>query len=667
MNFMTLKMAINNKFDELQKGNLYISNATKEELWDTYISSFRPEDNQLLRVRTEHDCNCCKSFIRTAGGILAIVNNKIVSIWDVVDVPEGYQIVADAMAALVKSKGIYTEFLHYENTVGTDHNHDTKTNVVWDHFYLKLPSKFVNKDSGAVTGLTRDRYNMARRSLTGITMESINIVIQLIKDKEIYRGEEHLDSINKFAGTKNAFESISEANVEARTAFLWEASKRIGAASGFRTTVIGTLLSDISEGVELYKAVKSFESKVAPSNYKRPTPILSKAAIEKAEAKIIELGIAASLERRMSRAEDITINNVLFADRSAQEKMGIFHMLQSEVKVKVPSHKKDMEMSIDDFINDVLPKVSKVEMAMDNTHVGNLMTLVSPIYEEAESILKWGNNFSWSYNGEVTDSIKERVKAAGGNVTGDVRASLSWHNADDLDLHIKTPNGRTINFSTRTDGRGGELDVDMNANGKHDRINPVENVTWQDESRMVDGPYQIDVNNYTKRQNDNIGFELELEHKGIIRKFVYDKAVRQGETINVVKFGFTAQNGINITKSLPSVNSQKIVWGVCTNKFQKVSMIMNSPNHWDGEATGNKHVFFMLEGCVNPEPVRGFYNEFLRDDLHSERKVFEVLAGKMKPEPSVNQLSGLGFSSTQRNSVLCKVTGEINRTIKIKF
>ena len=660
-------MAIQNKFDELKEGNLYTSNATKEELWDTYIFSFRPEDNLIFRERTEHDCNCCKSFIRTAGGMLAIIDNKLVSIWDVVDVPEGYQIVADAMSALVKSKGIDTEFLHYENTVGTDHNHDTETDVVWNHFYLKLPSKFVNRDSGAVTGLTRDRYNMARRSLTGITMESINIVIQLIKDKEIYRGEEHLDSINRFAGTKAAFESISEQMVEARTAFIWEASKRIGAASGFRTSVIGTLLSDISDGVELAKAVKSFEAKVAPSNYKRPTAIITKVAIEKAEAKIIELGVEASLERRMSKTEDITINNVLFADRSAKEKMGIFHMLQSEVKVNAPSYKKEMEMSIDEFMIDVLPKVSTVEVAMDNTHVGNLMTLISPIYEEAESILKWGNNFSWSYNGEVTDSIKERVKAAGGNVTGDVRVSLSWHNADDLDLHIKTPNGREINFSTRTDGRGGELDVDMNANGKHDRVHPVENITWSDENKMSSGSYHINVNNYTKRQNDNVGFEVEVEHKGVVQKFCYDKAVRQGETISVAMFNFSIGDGLNIIKSLPSVSSQKEIWGVTTNKFQKVSMIMNSPNHWDGEATGNKHIFFMLDGCVNPEPVRGFYNEFLRDDLHSHRKVFEVLASKMKPEPSAHQLSGLGFSSTQRNSVLCKVTGEINRTIKIKF
>lgn len=43
------------------------------------------------------------------------------------------------------------------------------------------------------------------------------------------------------------------------------------------------------------------------------------------------------------------------------------------------------------------------------------------------------------------------------------------------------------------------------------------------------------------------------------------------------------------------------------------------------------------------------------------------LANKMKAPYSDNQLSGLGFSSTIRNSVICKVTGSFTRTIKVNF
>ena len=102
-------------------------------------------------------------------------------------------------------------------------------------------------------------------------------------------------------------------------------------------------------------------------------------------------------------------------------------------------------------------------------------------------------------------------------------------------------------------------------------------------------------------------------------------------------------------------------------QYHNVSMVMHSPNHWDGNKTGNKHWFFILEGCKQPGKVRGFYNEFLVDTLHEHRKVFEVLGSKMKAEEADYQLSGLGFSSTQRNHVYCRVSGSFDRTIKITF
>ena len=75
----------------------------------------------------------------------------------------------------------------------------------------------------------------------------------------------------------------------------------------------------------------------------------------------------------------------------------------------------------------------------------------------------------------------------------------------------------------------------------------------------------------------------------------------------------------------------------------------------------------MLEDCINDGKARGFFNEFLTAELDQHRKVFEIVGSKMKAEDSPNQMSGLGFSSTQRNSVMCRVKGNFTRTIKITF
>lgn len=43
------------------------------------------------------------------------------------------------------------------------------------------------------------------------------------------------------------------------------------------------------------------------------------------------------------------------------------------------------------------------------------------------------------------------------------------------------------------------------------------------------------------------------------------------------------------------------------------------------------------------------------------------LADKMKTPYQEHQLSGLGFSSTMRNSVIVKVDGTFSRTLKVNF
>lgn len=102
-------------------------------------------------------------------------------------------------------------------------------------------------------------------------------------------------------------------------------------------------------------------------------------------------------------------------------------------------------------------------------------------------------------------------------------------------------------------------------------------------------------------------------------------------------------------------------------KAHDVNVMMLSPNYWDEQGIGNKHYFFMLDDCKNPEPVRGFFNEYLNSELTPHRKVFEVLADKMKTPYQEHQLSGLGFSSTMRNSVIVKVDGIFSRTLKVNF
>lgn len=74
------------------------------------------------------------------------------------------------------------------------------------------------------------------------------------------------------------------------------------------------------------------------------------------------------------------------------------------------------------------------------------------------------------------DDFRTRLDRANAK-TGDVQVSMAWDNVNDIDLHVQAPSGEVIYYSHRRSDCGGELDVDMNANGP-DTNEPVENVYW---------------------------------------------------------------------------------------------------------------------------------------------------------------------------------------------
>merc|ERR1712176_1557286 len=87
--------------------------------------------------------------------------------------------------------------------------------------------------------------------------------------------------------------------------------------------------------------------------------------------------------------------------------------------------------------------------------------------------------------------LKRRLQKAGARV-GEVTFSLMWHTTDDLDIHVKTPNGEHISFANKKSSCGGWLDVDMNVH--HDTHEPVENVFWD---KCPAGNYSIEIENYS--------------------------------------------------------------------------------------------------------------------------------------------------------------------------
>lgn len=680
--FVKMRDKLANHFAEMTKdeSHLFEVEVDKDRMWELYLSSFPNGTNNLFRERTDHDCSCCRQFIKNLGNVVVIKDNEIETIWDFDSDSTTYQPVLNALSSYIKEHVVIDIYVSKIKKIGTLENFEELSDgkiIKWSHFYVELPDKFVDKtyrSEGDIKGTYRDVRNVFKRGLEEITEDAILTVMDLISSNTLYKGAEWKNQISDFYKHKKEYMKLTRDSEKEN--YTWIKTSKISPSTAkIKNTSIGTLLINISEGMELDLAVRKYEEITAPSNYKRSKPIFTQKMLEDAQKKITELGYLDSLGRRHAKLDDITVNNILFSNRDTVKRtngaLDIFGEMKREVTNNPKKFSKVEEITIEKFIEDVLPNATDLELYLENKHVGNMVSLIAPVNKESKTMFKWDNNFCWAYAGNMTDSMKERVKAAGGKVDGDLRFSIQWndmgeHSRNDLDAHCICPNGNRISFMRKKDYvTSGMLDVDIQI--PQDGIPAVENITWADRKTMIPGTYNFMVHQYSNRGGKD-GFRAEIEFDGQIYSFDYSKELRNKEYVDVAEVTLDSKGNFTIKELLPSSVSSREVWSVKTNQFIPVSVAMYSPNWWDGQVgIGHKHVFFMLKNCINNENPNGFYNEYLNQELYQHRKVMEALGSKLHVQDSDEQLSGVGFSTTKRDEVVLKVKGNTERIFKVKF
>lgn len=688
--FKDFVKAIQKNLQQMSKDSsrLFTVNVDTEELYNLYLDSFPAGTNEIYRERREYDCSCCRHFIRDVGNVVSIKNGELHTIWGINPVSDDkYNVVAAALDAYVKQKAVLGVFLKKEKRIGTPENREMlptgKINK-YEHFFVDLPEICIFKECYGHTlegdlSQFRDVRNVFKRSLDEISKEAVDTVLELIAQNSLYKGAEWKKQLTEFKNYQKEYGKLTD---EQKELWIWEKSIAAGAVIGkIRNHSIGTLLVNISEGMDLDLAVRKYEQIVAPVNYKRPKAIFTKKMLEDAKKTITELGYMDSLQRRFATLDDITVNNILFSNKDAAKRitgaMDLFDEMEQDVAIDPKRFSKVEEISAEDFIKNVLPVAKELEVYLENKHIQNMVSLIAPEVADAKTMFKWNNGMSWAYTGNITDSdIKENVKAAGGSVAGVVRFSIQWNDKDgkdnsDLDAHCIEPKGGDHIYFSHKISRytGGELDIDITDPIYQCKSNggvAVENITYPSKERMKPGTYKFYVNQYSFRNSQ--GFKAEVEVNGEIHSYEYNSPVRGN--VDVAEVILDQSGNFKVVDKLPGncATISKDVWGIKTLQFTPVSVVCYSPNYWDEQkGIGHQHLFFMLKDCINPEEPNGYYNEFLKPELEQHRRVFEALGSKAHVKDVDDQLSGVGFSLTKRNDLIIKVKGATERVLKVKF
>lgn len=686
--FKKFSDGVHNQYMSMGSHELFQMNIDKDAFYAAYLAAFPEGTNPVFRERTEHDCSCCRNFIKNLGTVVTVGAGQIQTVWDnwkSFDAP--YDVVAKALRDLLRQHEVGGVYRTKEGSYGLEKNFELIDGEPkqWNHFHGTTYPRHRTDSPEAEAGQLNTNRGVFQRGLDEIKPEAVETVMDLVNSNSLYRGEENLIPLRGFQHLQQKYRDGGSNQL-----FSWEYLQVKG--SLIRNTAIGTLLTDLSEGMELEKAVASFEKKVAPENYKRSKALITPAMIKAAVAKLAELGLEEAVERRFASINDVKITDVLWTDRQIKDKSAggfLTRALMSSPQVKNPdpSTLRVVGIEAELFLSTIVPNADSMEVLVKNNLTNNLVSLTAPVHASDKGMFKWPNQFGWSYNGNVADSfLREQVQARGGSVDGVFRFTHSWNrvkrNVSLMDLHVfipgsgaKAENGLHDHYGNTTrvgwNNRrhlptGGVQDVDYTTEAPANFV-PVENITFPSLDKMPDGEYVCKVHNWARRIPNDGGFEAEIEFGGKVYQYYYDKPLGNKEWVTVAVVTKRG-NDFTIEHKIPCQSASNEVWGIKTETFVKVETMMLSPNFWGDSAVGNKHLFLMLEGCKNPEPTRGIYNEYLTPELNENRKVFEVLGAQTMCQPTDDQLSGIGFSSTRKDLAVIRVTNKDGQaTFHVQF
>ncbi len=309
LEFGVLRELIATNFNQMKSEVIYLTDVNRDEIWQQYLSGFSEEDKQ------EHNCNCCKSFIRQFGAMVTLNSvGQLVSLWNTNNQDLGqYTNSVNNLKSYVESQKITDNLLSVSKKAGVDKSL-ANSGVVWRHFYLELPTALVAKEKDIPTLLNEKRTNkeLLKRALDELTQDATETILDLAAQGTLYRGNEFVSLLTSFLTLQKEYETIR--NEKTKDNYCWLKSTN-SAMSRIRNTSIGTLLIDLSAGLDLDSAVRKFESVVAPTNYKRPTALVTPKMVEQAKATLTELGLLESLERRLANETDLSISDIIYSDK----------------------------------------------------------------------------------------------------------------------------------------------------------------------------------------------------------------------------------------------------------------------------------------------------------------------------------------------------------------
>lgn len=363
---------------------LFATDATG--LFDLYLDSL-PAERQV------HNCHACRRFIEAYGGLAVISDQGALTsaVWHG-EVPGFYQSTFAALAGRVAKARVKGVFLSKEATWGTPRTGD------YTHLAVQAPPQMVYKGRALTAGQSmaakREDYKTVVTALGDFKPHALDEALRILKADALARSEKFIAPVQWLRDLHDRPRGRAGENL------LWRAIAV--SPDGYchpRSSVTGSLLEDIIEGLPFEDIKRKFNAKLGPLQYQRPQAPPSAGNIKAAEELFAKMGLEPALHRRFARLEELPLIWEPKGGAKPEARGGIFGHLTPKGETTVGQAMLPVStMTWEKFARTILPEATDLRLLAPAS--GRYIALVTAEHADAPPILKWDrpeerNPVSW--------------------------------------------------------------------------------------------------------------------------------------------------------------------------------------------------------------------------------------------------------------------------------
>ena len=383
---------------------LFTTDAT--DLYATFL------ENLPAARRQHYECRACRKFVDRFGGLVSIDESGMPMplLWG----REGAAAAAssdffgDAILALaeraIKAR-VTGVFLSSESTWGLAENASPKSpnsDGRWHHMHVQPTRVMIHRPGALLTSeqVAAEKlqdYGTLSRGLAEFSSALVQQAFTMLSTGALYRSEKCIE-VAKWLLALHEARDATKHKIRKEN-LVWRAVAL--APPGFchvRSTMIGALLTDLEAGKPFNEIKASFDSKLSPIQYQRPTSAPTDGQLAAAEKVIEKLASAGALRRRYATLEDVDPHAIWLPKAiHAEIQDSIFGHLKAKKSstIDIPAQ----SMTWDKFSWTVLQAAERVELLVPHV-AGPYFAFVTASDPAAAPILQWDhedrrNPVSW--------------------------------------------------------------------------------------------------------------------------------------------------------------------------------------------------------------------------------------------------------------------------------